>query len=1251
MLERLLPATEYSLHVVAVYLNRYRLFSERVQFVSPTDNESRRFKEGTYRPIHRYPDEPKHHLRYGLAQVRSEELTIVAIALLFWVATICLFFNKWGKIRMLEPYQPAYRESSSTTFAVHHHPSIHNMQNCSPGSGSNGTGVNGSVALAGIGAKMGGICGGVGLGASIFETMPPPICSQTAFVSQQPPLQQPASVAATLNQPAAGDICVGQQQQKQQDGGAPVDPTAQANVPTKVGLTTVTSGGAAGSQYPHEIANVEQQQQRSFDSSTRKLSRGLLVRGRKRFETVGDEPLVPIKQRTNDELNYLFQTKAQALVRATALWSMKQQQKLRQKQLCARLAESEHQKQQQDEFEMLRRTSQVSSMLRQRHYSSQQQPLASPAGGALITGPFCQTQARDQSSGTAVQRPTNLEVKERPEIEEDWKEQQQQQQQQASRKQSTATATAATTKTTGRRDPRNQSLKYHRQSRAFDYTTTTRSGATNSLDSQPHSSSHGQSEQDSAASGNCRESWTRTVAQSEEVSSSNKLRRLMFLSRTHQHHHIATSISSSTLMNNASFSGGTTSSNSGRRFSASQMLESSSLKLNSVSVDSGGQKAGSSNDDVRNDATAAHADAGDSKETHSNCEELTSQNDLQLTNRGGQTRNMDQEGGEEGEAEGEVSFQDLCASSLPSEVDSQGQPNLRRPKTSLDSNKNTGKSLQHTVVGLSEIEIKVPNNGDNKPVEHHILIEPPSPPYRQQRAETSDSMAKSGEDLHRRNERLGSSEFDKTGERMTEFPSASLSSTFSQKSTPSLRETFEESSEELLEEPSWLKSGDKTQITVREIKPPRLITPESGMLTEVGPDKVVSDAWQQQQQQRTNFIIEQKHKQQQQQKRRSSESASQIRIQIETTKERQRGSKQDLHCDSEGWPESFGHIEEVSSLRSQIGEQSEPKWKSRPEICFQEASPISFNEFDKFGKQEDDDDDDDAVVEKGRREEGDEDGRMKNKGGLLMKEAEASKNKGSDTDDAFVKLAEYTARKHPRNAHTHSLSHTSVQLSQRGDYLRHQSFCAGVGIGGLPDYARGCPAKVGSTSHIQTYGGSARTIHTSNNYPAAATATTAAASQQRQHRLHLAPACSCGSGNISNIDGQLRAPLLYETADHEDTLPESDNSNNYNNLNTLDDQASGRGRISSVFAGSQYSRAHRDSFAMLRALSQKKSKSAEDVAYLSNLVLQIWVRDRNPLLQSASQQQLSLSRRQSSSQERNLSKQRRPKSSLNVSHL
>lgn len=78
MLERLLPATEYSLHVVAVYLNRYRLFSERVQFVSPTDNESRRFKEGTYRPIHRYPDEPKpRHLRYGLGQVRSEELTIV----------------------------------------------------------------------------------------------------------------------------------------------------------------------------------------------------------------------------------------------------------------------------------------------------------------------------------------------------------------------------------------------------------------------------------------------------------------------------------------------------------------------------------------------------------------------------------------------------------------------------------------------------------------------------------------------------------------------------------------------------------------------------------------------------------------------------------------------------------------------------------------------------------------------------------------------------------------------------------------------------------------------------------------------------------------------------------------------------------------------------------------------------------------------------------------------------------------------
>ncbi|GLV32422.1 uncharacterized protein CBL_00869 [Carabus blaptoides fortunei] len=42
--------------------------------------------------------------------VRGVEIGIVLLVLLVWVAAIALFFNRWGKIRMLLPYQPDYKE-------------------------------------------------------------------------------------------------------------------------------------------------------------------------------------------------------------------------------------------------------------------------------------------------------------------------------------------------------------------------------------------------------------------------------------------------------------------------------------------------------------------------------------------------------------------------------------------------------------------------------------------------------------------------------------------------------------------------------------------------------------------------------------------------------------------------------------------------------------------------------------------------------------------------------------------------------------------------------------------------------------------------------------------------------------------------------------------------------------------------------------------------------------------------------------
>lgn len=40
--------------------------------------------------------------------VRAEEALIVIMVLALWIAAIALFFNRWGKIRMLEPYQPKF---------------------------------------------------------------------------------------------------------------------------------------------------------------------------------------------------------------------------------------------------------------------------------------------------------------------------------------------------------------------------------------------------------------------------------------------------------------------------------------------------------------------------------------------------------------------------------------------------------------------------------------------------------------------------------------------------------------------------------------------------------------------------------------------------------------------------------------------------------------------------------------------------------------------------------------------------------------------------------------------------------------------------------------------------------------------------------------------------------------------------------------------------------------------------------------
>ncbi|CAD1474788.1 unnamed protein product, partial [Heterotrigona itama] len=67
----------------------------------------------------------------GAVIVRAEEALIVILVLLLWAAAIALFFNRWGKIRMLEPYQPKFQQQhrqSCTTIEQNQLQVIHTIQ-------------------------------------------------------------------------------------------------------------------------------------------------------------------------------------------------------------------------------------------------------------------------------------------------------------------------------------------------------------------------------------------------------------------------------------------------------------------------------------------------------------------------------------------------------------------------------------------------------------------------------------------------------------------------------------------------------------------------------------------------------------------------------------------------------------------------------------------------------------------------------------------------------------------------------------------------------------------------------------------------------------------------------------------------------------------------------------------------------------------------------------------------------------------
>ena len=45
--------------------------------------------------------------------VTTEEIVIILIVMLIWIAVITLFVRKWGKIRSMEPFTPTFDQSAS----------------------------------------------------------------------------------------------------------------------------------------------------------------------------------------------------------------------------------------------------------------------------------------------------------------------------------------------------------------------------------------------------------------------------------------------------------------------------------------------------------------------------------------------------------------------------------------------------------------------------------------------------------------------------------------------------------------------------------------------------------------------------------------------------------------------------------------------------------------------------------------------------------------------------------------------------------------------------------------------------------------------------------------------------------------------------------------------------------------------------------------------------------------------------------
>lgn len=132
-LNNLHPDTQYQLVVTAVKAGK-RFRSRPIVFrtLEPPRTSPQQDAAVTGGPLS--PPPPSSQQPQPYIQIRGVEVGIVVLVLIVWAGAIALFFNRWGKIRMLLPYQPDYKEQlkvpgtgvcASANAAYTQHPTQH----------------------------------------------------------------------------------------------------------------------------------------------------------------------------------------------------------------------------------------------------------------------------------------------------------------------------------------------------------------------------------------------------------------------------------------------------------------------------------------------------------------------------------------------------------------------------------------------------------------------------------------------------------------------------------------------------------------------------------------------------------------------------------------------------------------------------------------------------------------------------------------------------------------------------------------------------------------------------------------------------------------------------------------------------------------------------------------------------------------------------------------------------------------------